>query len=225
MKDTYNTNSPHSDSVILYAGTAHETFEDDFNEPVLRKYLNQSGWGISTDYAMSGYSLTDSPDGNYPSRSNNMLTIFPCEGGYHANRIIFWHAVFVEKGDSAIVEYSTGNMNNWKMLASFDKTMYEPWSDGVKDKNDWKYEMFDVIADTMPIYFRFRLKTNTIKQNDGWYIDDMRFEFVTSVEDYNAENNIILYPNPAGSFLNIDELSQWQRFDSFGYQVIIPRCL
>jgi hypothetical protein len=191
-----------SDTLILYAGSKHNTYNDDFNEAQMRKYSNQNTWGLSQDFSVSGNSQTDSPEGDYKPRTNNMLTIFPYEGDAKQLQLRFTHAVCVEKRDSAIVEYSCGSSAKWKLLAFFDKTMYPAWEDGIKDNNDWKREVFTITADSVPLYIRFRLKTNTIKQNDGWYIDNLSYSDVLSVDENSGL--VTLYPNPVQDYFYID---------------------
>jgi hypothetical protein len=200
--DTFKNFGPMSDTLILYAGSKHNTYNDDFNEAQMRKYSNQNTWGLSQDFSVSGNSLTDSPEGDYKPRTNNMLTIFPYEGDAKQLQLRFTHAVCVEKRDSAIVEYSCGSSAKWKLLAFFDKTMYPAWEDGIKDNNDWKREVFTITADSVPLYIRFRLKTNTIKQNDGWYIDNLSYSDVLSVDENSGL--VTLYPNPVQDYFYID---------------------
>jgi hypothetical protein len=202
--DTYKNFGPMSDTLILYAGRNNTTYSDDFNEAQMRKYLNEDGWGIATDFGKTGFSLTDSPDGNYSPMSNEKLTVFPYEGNAPRITLSFWHAAFVAKGDSAIVEYSDDGMKTWHLLAYYDRTMHTPWSEGIKDENAWLPASFNVENTGDTVYFRFRLKSNAIKQDDGWYIDDLTFSGTTGVNEDEISNNIDLYPNPAGDFVYVD---------------------
>jgi len=227
LSDSYDNESPESDTSVIYGGEKLSIYSDDFNEMIMRKYLNMYGWGLSTTFAKSGNSLTDSPDGNYGPLSNETLTIFPMESMDNHVTLTFWHAAFVEVRDSAIVEYSEDNMETWKMITYFDISMYELWEDGLKMEDDWKFENITVKTETGTVFFRFRLKTNATKQNDGWYIDDLSFNSFTDVDSRDRSTGLVLYPNPSRTFLNLDlsslnisEISSIEIFDNLGTSVV-----
>jgi len=203
VSDTYDNLSPRSDTNVIYGGVELSVYSDDFNEMMMRKYLNNIRWGLSSTFARTGNSLTDSPDGLYSPLSDESLTIFPMESMDNHVTISFWHAAFVQLRDSAIIEYSD-DMQTWKMITYFDSQMYEPWKDGIKMEDDWKFESFTVKTETGKLFFRFRLKANATKHDEGWYIDDLAFSSFTDVEDVTDNTSLILYPNPAGAFINLD---------------------
>nr|HPO64294.1 T9SS type A sorting domain-containing protein [Candidatus Kapabacteria bacterium] len=70
-------------------------------------------------------------------------------------------------------------------------------------QDDWKLENLTFYLnanDTLLI--RFRLKTNVTRNDDGWYIDDLSISEVNAVEELSEnDNDFMLYPNPAQSFI------------------------
>ncbi len=204
VSDSFGNESPASEEVNIYAGDRLNNYSDDFNESQLRKYLNEDSWGLSASFARNGQSLTDSPGQDYAPLNDKIITIFPYEGVGDSVIFSFWQAAFVENGDSAIVEYSQDSMKTWSKLDYFDKSKYAPWGDGVKDDNDWLYASYSIKNISSSVYFRFRLKTNAIRQNDGWYIDDLAFGKATGVYQQSDADKIVIYPNPASGFINID---------------------
>ena len=203
VRDSYGNSSPFSDAKLLYAGDNLTDYSDDFNESVIRNYLNQSGWGLTSTFSRTGNALTDSPSSDYRPLADSAIVIFPYEGRGEYVSLSFWHSVFVQNRDSAIVEYSDDGRNTWKMITYFDKEMYTPWNDGIKSTDDWKFERFSIKAESSAIYFRFRLRSNATKNDDGWYIDDISFSTPSSADETKALQQLIIYPNPADKFINI----------------------
>ncbi len=229
LEDSYKNRSPKSDSILVYAGEQLDDYFDDFNTLKLRKYLNNSGWGIARNFGKSGNSMTDSPEGKYAPLSNETLTVYPYEGNSERVTLSFWHAAYVAKGDSAIVEYSVDSMKTWKMLAYYDKTMHTAWTDGIKDESAWMLETFHIENTSNSVFFRFRLKSNAIRQDEGWYIDDLTFTGTTGIRTGDVSQHITVYPNPVGEFVILDLavtsvniVSSVEVYDVLGRSNIVP---
>jgi hypothetical protein len=198
--------SASSNEVIVYAGDAEPYYTENFDGNQLAKYLVYGTWGLCpTFYLSPDNSLTDSPSGNYQALENYSIQLFPVKlDNVHATKLSFWHAAIVAKGDSAIVEYRLGESGQWLSLAFYNKTLFEPWNNEALASDDWKYEefIFEHLSDTL--FVRFRLKTNVTVQNDGWFIDNVKFDMVTPVqEEYSESADYMLFPIPASDYVTL----------------------
>ena len=213
-----------SRDTTLYTGKIHNAMLERFESALMKKYLNSGEWAVTGEfYNSEPFSMTESPDGEYESRNVYTLQLFPliCEPVYSFE---FWHACIVDKSDEAIVQYSTDHGNTWIDLAEFNEEDYEPWSDGILNSEDWKWESFNIEAPGDTLIFRFKLETNFIKEKDGWYIDDIQYDVQGIAEDQD-QGGFRLYPNPASEMIYIDceplNIRQIEIFDIFGKKMII----
>jgi hypothetical protein len=97
-------------------------------------------------------------------------------------------------------------MKTWKTLGKFNRNSYPLWQDNNLSKDKWIIEFFRepaVLGDT--VFVKFRLTTDIIGSDDGWYIDDIEFVSILNVdENLDSDDQILVYPNPAKDFLTID---------------------
>lgn len=203
ITDSYENVGPLSEPKLIYGGLPLQTYSDDFDDAMLRNYIVDAPWGLTTDFSSGGGALADSPGEDYKPLINNSIIIFPYEGNNNYIQLSFSHAAIVQQRDTALVEWSDDNMKTWKVLQFYDMTMYEPWEDGELNELDWKHEQLTMPLSGSAVYFRFRIKSNATKQDKGWFIDDLKFSDATSVEDLIAVDGLKLYPNPARDFVNI----------------------
>jgi hypothetical protein len=100
-------------------------------------------------------------------------------------------------------------MKSWNKIAGFNKNDYPFWQDGLLNKNDLKEEMLRIYSKPEEtVYIRFRLTSDILRNEDGWYIDDIKIESINSVEDiYYTDNLIRIYPVPANNYLTISSYS------------------
>ncbi len=224
-----NNESDISNDTTIYTGTFEYSYEDTFETASLRKYLNSGQWGVTADFFHSEpFSMTESPKGEYIKQTDYSLRIFPVLLDKNRQTALsFWHACIVDKSDKAIVQYSLDLGESWINLAEYDERDYTPWSDGILNDQDWKKESFiieEAINDIDTLLVRFLLKTNFIAENDGWYVDDIVIDQLSSVEEYQSQE-ILLYPNPASEVINIEcraeELNYIEVYDIFGQKQTI----
>jgi len=203
--DEFGQESIKSDDIEIFTGPIGVSFSDNFDTDFKNYKLNEQ-WGITNKFYLSpNYSLTDSPEGNYKKYVDNYLVLFPLLSDSDKEMVMeFWHAALIYERDSAQVQYSKDNGENWETIAYYNENDYSYWSDGVLDQNDWKYEKLifkPSVKDT--IYIRFNIKSKLGKSLDGWYIDDLIiYSRIVSVKE-DHEKEITLYPNPAGDFVNL----------------------
>jgi hypothetical protein len=228
--DSYDNAGPYSKDTIFYVGKKHLTYSDDFDEAALRRYKALPQWGITSSFSKSGNSLTDTPNEDYKPLTESSIILFPIEGDINEISVSFWHSAFVQGRDSALIDYAEGIPDKFRTIKYFDIDMYDPWKDKTKTADDWKFEQIIIpVQDSkQPHYIRFRLKTNATKNDDGWFIDNLRINGVSEVNQVLSENiSVLTYPNPANENLNIallngsdKQISKIQIMDNLGQIVL-----
>lgn len=207
VDDAGNT-SPRSDSLYTYTGTTQMNriaFDTDPHFLVIKGL-----WGRATMFFRSApSSYAHSPLGSYlPSRRDTVIlfpyqTDLPLDGT--ALRISFSVAAFVDPSDTMFLETSySGITGPWITRSWWNASKDARWADTTKGDDAWRSEFVDLkdyVGDTM--FLRLRFRSNVTRQSDGFYIDDIAFDVVMSVDE--EHNSIIaeIAPNPASSFANI----------------------
>ena len=197
--DPQNESAP-SDTLAVYAGS-FDHYVETFGDPAPR-FLYSGDWGTTDSLALSPpYSLTDSPQGDYRPRVTTSVQIYPARLTEPlSNFLIFSHIAIVDPSDTAFVEYRFGDDTTWTIARTYDWTSDPRWSDSSADAGDWQFEML-TLNGTSPgdsiVTVRFRLKTNTFRHGDGWYLDDVGFTTEGGVDD-EASGGIatVARPNP-----------------------------
>jgi hypothetical protein len=170
--------SQSSDTVLAYAGAPLQqllaTFDDSASTPA---FYTDGTWGLTSRAAASPpNSLTDSPDGFYPNRSNTWVVLAPVVVSAAAPTLSYEHIALVEPGDTAVTEVSRDFGQSWVIVQAVDIRRSAGFRDSVENSS-WFSEHRDLrafIGDT--IYIRFRLRSNLVRNNDGWYIDNVRLD-------------------------------------------------
>ena len=142
-------------------------FSDNFESGLSNWLVSVQGWDTtSTSYSSSTHSVTDSPDGNYPTYANSEMilannidlssSVFPV--------LTFWHKYYTQgNADYCRVEISEDGGFNWTEIIKF--------SGG---NRTWSFIQLDLSAyKTSPIKVKFRLTSDNYNQYDGWNIDDV----------------------------------------------------
>ncbi|MDP8204628.1 MAG: M14 family zinc carboxypeptidase [Candidatus Tenebribacter mawsonii] len=177
----------------LELSEAIEVFTEDW-EGDLSGWNITGDWAIADDSIIGNYSVTDSPDQFY---ENSFTATLTTANAINMNSvsddisIIFWHKYYVEHDyDNCFVEYSF-NGSSWTELAQFS---------GIS--NDWVQEF--VFAPELVdhyVYLRFRITSDEVLNDPGWWVDDIKIVASTGA---NANNNVPVnstmllgnYPNP-----------------------------
>lgn len=203
--DDPKNESASSDTVVAYAGSL-EWFSESF-ESTPPRFLYSGDWGLTTALAASGStSMTDSPTGVYRPRGNSFVQLFPYTAAPLTNYVMFKHIAIVDPSDTAFVEYRIGGDTTWHIAATYDWTHESVWSDSSADPGDWRMAMVSLGGPTdSMITIRFRLKTNTFRNADGWYIDDIVVTAEGGVDDESKSDLVsTVHPNPFRSVAIID---------------------
>jgi hypothetical protein len=205
QRGTRLTLSQPSDTVLAYAGAPLQqllaTFDDSLGTPAL---FTNGSWGITTRAAFSPpASLTDSPEGPYPNRSNTWVVLAPVVVSSATPTLSYETIALVEIADTAVTEVSPDFGRTWYVVQAIDIRRSPTFRDSVGN-SDWVSEHRDLrrfIGDTL--YIRFRLRSNPIRNNDGWYIDNVRLD--AAEPDAVAHNPVVpllrALPQPATDYV------------------------
>jgi hypothetical protein len=108
-------------------------------------------------------------------------------------------AAFLDNGDTAFVEHAFDEQGPWITDGQFNAGLYPRWADTTKAADAWRFEQFNITTATEDtLYLRLRMRTNATRNSDGVYVDDIRIEERTSVQE--SEQSIIgIHPLPAST--------------------------
>lgn len=174
----------------------NEDFETD-----LSAWQTTGTWGRSSNqHYNGGYSLTDSPTGNYQGSVNSTCKLIqPLNLQNVLNASLQFYAKFniALDGDYCELSYSTTGAA-WRYLAYFN---------GVSDWQHYTFNLNHLIGSQ--VYLRFQMRGSGYGTADGIYIDD--FKVFTSSQPSAVEDNILpipgiklsSYPNPFNQRLTV----------------------
>ncbi|MBI3195737.1 MAG: choice-of-anchor B family protein, partial [Ignavibacteriae bacterium] len=198
--------SPFTESVFGYSGAVRSSFSENFDSGLSSIYI-KGDWDTTHTISVSGdASITDSPNSFYPPNSKTYFLLPPLNVSTH-HVLIFNQIGLISLGDFGFVEGSTDN-KNFTTLSATNSYFHPEWKDSSADSGDWfpqTVSLSQFAGDT--VYLRFFLWTDGIKQNDGWYIDDISVGSTVGVEtesiyfpsDISLKQN---YPNPFNPITN-----------------------
>ncbi|MCX7879915.1 MAG: hypothetical protein N2517_04565 [Ignavibacteria bacterium] len=216
IKDLDGNLSEFSNEKICFAGKITnletEDFIDDFNSTKAKKYIKINGWEFANNFFVSSpSSITDSPFGNYPQRTEMILGTFPFilpnDGEVYLS---FYNTAIIHRTDTGYVELVNFNQNSI-LLAKYNMEDFAPWKDKVLNKEDWRKELIKINVDTAkrnlgsePVYIRFRLHSGTLGTDDGWYIDDLTISRSSLFAEDLSSTKVSVFPTPVVSYLQIN---------------------
>ncbi len=215
VRDSDGNTSLFSNTMVAFTGNivdiSKEDYLDRFDLDENRKYYKLNGWGYTSSFYYSPNScITDSPIGNYPTRTSLELLVFPFTIGDNSDiSISFQNAAIIHRTDTGYVEI-VDRANKSIIVARFNMEDFEPWKDKVLDKSDWRMERISLRyndlcsnLDCSQLAIRFRLNSGTLATDDGWYVDDLIIRTHIGSIGENTAKEINIYPNPVGRYLNI----------------------
>jgi len=218
--DADQNQSGFSNEYVVFKGSvfaideASKVYVDDFSNTSSRKYLKYNGWDYTRTFFHTPPScMTDSPQGNYPNRTELILGLFPFKISANLSNhisISFHHSAVIHRTDTGYVELVNKD-GELIQLGAFNMENYPPWKDKSLDENDWRVENFSLDLTDLKqnlgtdfLYLRFRLVSGTLGTDDGWYIDDVQVSSgVSSIEHFSEGQEIFLSPNPGKNFVKI----------------------
>lgn len=199
-----------NDTILKIFGVPSPVYFNSFPNP--SGWTAQSGWGItSQQYYSAPSSITDSPNGNYPSNtvrtftSNNQFSLI---NAVSAELTFFTKWAIEPNYDFAQVLISTDNGGTWTPLCgkytvegTIDQDPGQPVYEGFQ--NTWVKERIDLTPFVgNQIRIRFMLISDGFEEYDGFYFDDMSIIEIlpgglTVNENITESFAVNVYPNPA----------------------------
>lgn len=181
---------------------------NDNAEGSFSNWVTNEGWGITSLQSNSPtHSFTDSPSGQYQINANNSMTMANAMN-VNSTQVIslnYSHKYSVEEYyDFCIAEVSSADDTSWQPVKSYTGSM-----------TGWTSEIFDLtdyVSELSQIKIRFRLSSDYLTNDDGWYVDDVKISTynldpvgISSnsdiVKSYSLSQN---YPNPFNPVTNLE---------------------
>ena len=204
--DAADNVSPTSDTLWTYTGAL---WNQSYVETYARdpRYLVASGpWGRTTNVARSApASFAYAPAGQYAGSRRDTCNLYPAYIGQlpteTALTMNMYVAAFIDATDTMFLEVSgNGLRGQYTVLDWWNASRDARWNDTTKGDDIWRTWSVRIPADiaTDTLHLRLRFRSNASRQSDGFYMDDVRFDVISSVADEHA-HIIDVWPNPAGS--------------------------
>ncbi len=199
------------DTLTIILGRPVLLFADTTNNPlnlwtVTATPTTSPKWeATSQTFYSAPVSYTDSKDGNYVANATvTMTTTNPINlSGINNPRLTFWTKFDIESNyDYGQVRISTNNGTTWIPLegqytepgvGNFQPNG-EPVYDGIQA--NWVREDISLSAyGNTSILVQFRLRSDGVIQNDGWYVDDIAIYYMGIVPVELVSFSALLYGN------------------------------
>lgn len=150
------------------AALADAAFHDDF-ESGTSAWLLTGTWGTSMSLPRAGtYSLTDSPSTNYVGNSSTTATLAaPIDlSAATSPRLTFW------------IRYSSETLHDYLHVeTSKDGTAWQTQDSYTGTSSPTTWRQIDIslpgYEHTATFYIRFRVQTDALVNDNGWYVDDL----------------------------------------------------
>ncbi|MEO1712618.1 MAG: T9SS type A sorting domain-containing protein, partial [Bacteroidota bacterium] len=208
-----------SDTIVkTFLGSGAAVYSNDGSD--MSTFIYNDDWGLSTvEFVSAPSSVTDSPFGEYPNNSVNVLITemvsIPSEAVQA--ELNFWTKFEIENNFDFVQVYALdGNQNVLSPLCGLYtnngvepfQPIDEPLYDGFQ--NDWVYESMD-LTDYIgqDIHIQFALLADGGVTEDGFYFDDLQIgiyeegDSVSSVQSVLMAEWIEVYPNPVQTDLAV----------------------
>jgi len=208
--DSEGNTSPLSDSLWIYTGSLQSDAQNFTTEPRYHKILGN--WGNATNFYRSApASYAHSPSGAYLPNRRDTVQIFPFAVSsavipeYPTPALTVSVAAFIDPSDTMFLEVSTnGERGSYSVLEWWNSSRDARWSDTTKGEDAWRtYTMvlpYEQKDDTL--HFRLRFRSNASRQSDGFYMDDLAFDYINSVDEEQSAISTIA-PIPTSAFVNV----------------------
>lgn len=218
--------------ILAYAGAPFNGLDENFDEDETNSPIHfGDGWAITDAMSKSAPNcVTDSPDGDYDRKMDNKLTFAPFVVNDPDTALYFAYIALIEaKFDYGSVEISGDFGATWESLTWLDENSSPGFGEDPPVWDERRLSISKYVGDT--VYVRFRLYSNLVKNQDGWYVDDVRNEAgpLSSVEDaQKAFVEFEAYPNPTDGLVSIKSNadiagSTVAVYDAMGSQLIAPK--
>ena len=194
--DSNDNRSPLTDTVWVYTGNARWTLEDFTDAPPFR--IAGGSWARTPAFAYSQpASFTESPDGDYRPSQRDTVYLYLREMTKDQLRISWRVAAFVHESDTMSLESAPAFDGPWDRIAWWNASQDVRW-EGAPGDDAWRWGDVNIsgaLNDTT--FLRLVFRSNVVRNGDGFYIDDLTIDELTSVKESDAV--ITLGPQPAST--------------------------
>lgn len=224
--------STQSDFTIYYdvfTGSYLESLNENFDKMKLPYYYITENWKTTNEvFVSSSKSLSNAPNDKYKGGQLDTLIFLPVEIRNNEDLYItFMQICRVFPDDSALIEISYDDMENWQKLANFNNLNYEEWNKDELNNSNWKFERLTIPYkdNAKRVFVRLRFKSNLFRHGDGWYLDDIVIgNKAVSVKSNQFAEQLKIFPNPTKDFVKIisqfDNILNIKVFDMNGIMLI-----
>jgi hypothetical protein len=202
--DTF-TSSDNSSTVLAYSGSPMTSLNENFDAETIIPYYTNGEWGLTQAIAFDGeYSFTDSPEGTYQRNATNRVYFAPQVVSNELKTLSFVHICNVEPNDVAALTVSNDFGETWRDLRWYSMESNENFT-GDLETSDWVEQHLDIsefVGDTL--WIQFYMVTNQFKEEDGWYIDDLKIDDnPNTIFDQSNSLSVEVFPNPSNGNVNL----------------------
>lgn len=169
LKIEMDTSVIYSERIYVLIGNGNIVLNDNA-EADFSNWTSNLSWGITSSQSYSPtHSFTDSPAGQYTDNTNNSMTLVNAINisSSPVVKISFYHKYSTEQGfDFCNFEVSDALDTLWQTVKSYTGSL-----------SAWTPESFNLTeyaAGSSLIKIRFRLSSDEIVSDDGWYLDDIK---------------------------------------------------
>jgi len=198
--------SPSSDTLVAFAGslaTSQITFDQD-----PRFYTLSGPWGRTTNfYRTAPAAFAYAPTAVYQPNRRDTCILYPYRNLAATGQTLRLQldvAAFIDASDTMFLETANRIQGPWTVRAWWNASKDARWADTNKADDAWRREMIDIksyAGDT--IYSQLRFRSNASRQSDGFYVDNITWDVVSSVDNPTSYASLVVAPNPANSHINI----------------------
>ncbi len=204
--DSDNNISPPSDTLVAFAGSLSTTSLSFLNDP--RFYVLSGPWGRTTAfYRTAPAAFAYAPTSVYQPNRRDSCVMYPFSQPSAAGmalRLQMDVAAFVDASDTMFLESASSLNGPWTQRAWWNAGKDARWADTNKTDDAWRRQIIefnDYNGDT--IFTRLRFRSNASRQSDGFYIDDITWGVVSSVDADLERITVEIAPQPAHEHINM----------------------
>lgn len=195
-----------SDTLIAFAGSLSTNLVSFEQQP--RMNITNGSWARTTNFFRSApASFAYAPAGPYQPNRRDTCILYPYRNASAAGqtlRLSMHVAAFVDASDTMFLETANQLSGPWTTQTWWNASKDTRWSDTSKADDAWRADVVTFPAyrgDT--IYTRLRFRSNASRQSDGFYVDDITWDVVSSVDDNLELTTLEIAPQPAHEHINI----------------------
>ena len=188
--------SPSNEVEVMPLPPISYPFFTDFEDIKALYWDFSEGWSLATNASNSpSHSLTDTRLGFYESNTITHCSLDPIllQGGSEYPYMEFYTMYLLNEsgdGDHVYLEIQEQDESEWTILDHFSGTQTQ-WTLKEYDLNQYFNQ---------EIKLRFRMTTDESLEDFGFFMDDFRIDFHTSIQSVEPES-IAIFPNPSSNLI------------------------